>query len=135
MLKQLSPIVLLNIIQKTIEKNIGVKCYLDQPNNIEPPFYFLELKEKKVNDSETMYKLIYTVLVHVIVEMTGSSVPVEDYIQMLEEAMNEDIIISDGFQLIMQFNNGTQTIKTDNANEEHAMLEYMFDVCNGYKCK
>ena len=56
-------------------------------------------------------------------------------IQRLEEALTEDIDLPEEYELIMQTNNGIQTIKTDETKEKHAVLAYEFMVCYGYKCK
>ena len=54
---------------------------------------------------------------------------------MLDEALTEDIRLPEGFELVMQTNNGVQTIKTDETNEKHAVLAYEFMVCYGFKWK
>ena len=61
--------------------------------------------------------------------------PVYNLIQKLEEALTEDISLPEPYQLVMQTNNGIQTIKTDETGEKHAVLAYEFMICYGFKCK
>ena len=82
-----------------------------------------------------MYRDIFTVWIHAIAEPKDSSVPIYQLINNLEEALTEDIELPDWVQLIMQTNNGVQTIKTDESNEKHAVIAYEFMVCYGFKCK
>ena len=56
-------------------------------------------------------------------------------INQLEEALTEDIVLPDDYELIMQTNNGIQTIKQDETKEKHAVLSYEFMICYGFKCK
>ena len=68
-------------------------------------------------------------------EKGDSSVQVYELIQNLEEALTDDIELPEGYELIMQTNNGIQTIKTDETGEKHAVISYDFTVCYGFKCK
>ena len=41
-----------------------------------------------------------------------------DMIQKLQEAMTEDIVLPEGFELILQMDGGVQTIKKDETKEK-----------------
>lgn len=82
-----------------------------------------------------MWRDVFTVWIHAVAEPGESSVRIYSLIQELEEALTEDIELPEGFDLIMQTNNGVQTIKTDETNEKHAVLAYEFMICYGFKCK
>ena len=56
-------------------------------------------------------------------------------IQKLEEALTEDIVLSDPYQLVMQTDTGVQTIKTDETGEKHAVVAFEFMICYGFRCK
>ncbi|MFR1762760.1 DUF5072 family protein [Frisingicoccus sp.] len=135
MYRQLGLLELIAAIQEKIEDKTELKCYDAVPENALSPFYFAEVVGKRPAHSKTMWRDIFTVWIHVIAEPTDSSVPLYSYIQMLEEALTEDIRLPEGFELVMQTNNGVQTIKTDETNEKHAVLAYEFMVCYGFKWK
>lgn len=135
MYKQLGLVDLISAIQKKVQDNTGMKCYDSIPDNAPSPFYFAEVIGKRPAHSKTMWRDIFTVWIHAIAEPGESSVQIYELIQDLEEALSEDIELPEGFELIMQTNNGVQTIKTDETNEKHAVLAYEFMVCYGFKCK
>ena len=135
MYKQLGLVDLISAIQKKVKERTGIVCYDAVPQNAPSPFYFAEVVGKRPAHSKTMYRDVFTVWIHVIAEPGESSVQVYDLIQRLEEALTEDISLPEEFELIMQTNNGVQTIKTDETNEKHAVLSYEFMVCYGFKCK
>lgn len=135
MYTQLGLLDLIAAIQEKVEDKTGLKCYDAVPDNASSPFYFAEVVGKRPAHTKTMWRDIFTVWIHAIAEPTDSSVPIYGYIQMLEEALTEDIRLPEGFELVRQTNNGVQTIKTDETNEKHAVLAYEFMVCYGFKWK
>ena len=135
MYKQIGLTDLISAIQKKIEVHTGTMCYDAVPENAPSPFYFAEIIGKRPAHSKTMWRDIFTVWIHAVAEPGKSSVKIYRLIQELEEALTEDIELPEGFYLIMQTNNGVQTIKTDETNEKHAVLAYEFMICYGFKCK
>lgn len=135
MLKQLTPIDLIKAIQANVQTNTSKKCYDVVPMNASSPFFYAEFLDSEPVNSKTMYKGKYRVWIHVIAEPSDSSIPVYNYIQELEEAMTEDIELPEDYELILQTNNGIKAIKTDETNEKHAVIEYEFMICYGFKCK
>lgn len=135
MYRQLGLLDLIHAVQEKIENKTGLRCYDAVPDNAPSPFYFAEVVSKRPAHTKTMYRDVFTVWIHAIAEPGESSVPVYELTQLLEEAMTEDIILPDDFELILQTNNGVQRIKTDETNEKHAVLAFEFTVCYGFKCK
>lgn len=135
MLKQLGLVELLSAVQKKVENNTELRCYDEVPVGAESPLYYVEVIGKRPAHSKTMWKDVFTVWVHAIAEPSKSSIGVYDLIQKLEEALTEDIELQLPHQLVMQTNNGLQVIKTDETEEKHAVLEYEFTVCYGFKMK
>lgn len=135
MYKQIGLTDLISAIQKKIEVHTGTKCYDAVPKNAPSPFYFAEIIGKRPAHSKTMWRDVFTVWIHAVAEPGESSVRIYSLIQELEEALTEDIELPEEFDLIMQTNNGVQTIKTDETNEKHAVLAYEFMICYGFKCK
>lgn len=135
MYKQLGLLDLIHAVQEKVERKTELRCYDVVPDNAPSPFYFAEVVGKRPAHTKTMYRDVFTVWIHAIAEPGESSVRVYELIQLLEEAMTEDIILPDGFELILQTNNGVQRIKTDETNEKHAVLAFEFTMCYGIKCK
>ena len=135
MYKQIGLTDLISAIQKKIEDHTGPKCYDAVTKNAPSPFYFAEIIGKRPAHSKTMWREVFTVWIHAVAEPGESSVRIYSLIQELEEALTEDIELPEGFDLIMQTNNGVQMIKTDETNEKHAVLAYEFMICYGFKCK
>lgn len=135
MYRQLGLVDLISAIQRKVEANTGLKCYDAVPGNAPSPFYFAEAIRKRPAHSKTMWRDVFTVWIHAIAEPGGSSVGVYDLIQMLEESLTEDIVLPEGFELVMQTSNGVLTIKEDETKEKHAVIEFEFMVCYGFKCK
>ena len=135
MYKQIGLVELIQAIQKEVKDNTGLECYDSVPDNAPSPFYFAEVVGKRPAHTKTMYRDIFTVWIHAAAEPGDSSVQIYEMIQKLEEALTEDIILPEEYELIMQTNSGIQTIKTDETNEKHAVLAYEFMICYGFKCK
>lgn len=133
--KQMGLVDLISAIQEKVEERTGLRCYDAVPINKPSPFYYAEVVGKRPAHSKTMWRDIFTVWIHAIAEPGDSSVQIYELIQNLEEALTENIELPEEYELIMQTNNGIQTIKTDETNEKHAVLAYEFMVCYGYKCK
>lgn len=135
MYKQLGLLDLVHAVQEKVENKTELRCYDAVPDNAPSPFYFAEVVSKRPAHTKTMYRDVFTVWIHVIAEPGQSSVRIYELIQLLEEAMTEDITLPDGFELVLQTNNGVQSIKIDETNEKHAILAFEFTVCYGFKCK
>ena len=119
--KQMGLVDLISAIQKKVEERTGFRCY-DTVSRALRPFYYAEVVGKRPAHSKTMWRDIFTVWIHAIAEPGESSVQIYELIQNLEEALTEDIELPEEYELIMQTNNGIQTIKTDETNEKHAVL-------------
>ncbi len=133
--KKLSPVDLIKAIKRQIEKYTGLKCYDDVPENAPSPFYFVEIIKIDPANTKTMFRDNYSVYIHCIAAPGGSSVGVYRLIEDLQEALTEDIALSEPWELIMQTDEGLQTIKTDETEEKHAVLQYDFMICYGFRCK
>ena len=133
--KQMGLVELISAIQKKVESKTELRCFDAVPENEPSPFYYAQVVAKRPAHSKTMWRDIFTVWIHAIAEPGDSSVQIYELIQKLEEALTDDIDLSEEYELIMQTNNGIQTIKTDETGEKHAVLAYDFMVCYGFKCK
>lgn len=133
--QKLSPVTLIAAVQDKVEALTGLRCYDHVPLNEASPLYFAEITRIRPANSKTMYRDVYSVAIHCIAEESPSSVGVYNLIENLQSALSEDITLPDPFELVMQTDNGVQTIKTDESGEKHAIVSYDFTVCYGFICK
>lgn len=126
---------LIAAVQKKVTEKTGLTCYDHVEKNTPSPFYFAEVIRITPANSKTMYRDNITVYIHCIAEPGESSVQIYKLIEDLQVAMTEDIVLPEPFELIMQTDEGVQTIKTDETKEKHAIVPYTFMVCYGFKCK
>ena len=133
--QKLSPVTLIAAVQEKIEALTGLRCYDHIPLNEASPLYFAEITRIQPANSKTMFRDVYSVAIHCIAEESPSSVGVYNLIENLQSALSEDITLPEPFELVMQTDNGVQTIKTDESGEKHAIVSYDFTVCYGFICK
>ena len=133
--QKLSPITLISSIQSQIEKETGLRCYDHVDLNTKSPFFYVEIIRVLPANTKTMFRDNYTVQIHCIAEESPSSVGVYNLIQALQESMSTDIILPDPFELILQTDGGVQSIKEDETGEKHAVVNYDFMICYGFRCK
>lgn len=133
--QKLSPVTLIAAVRDKIESLTDLRCYDHVPLNEASPLYFAEITRIQPANSKTMYRDVYSVAIHCIAEESPSSVGVYNLIENLQSALSEDITLPEPFELVMQTDNGVQTIKTDESGEKHAIVSYDFTVCYGFICK
>ena len=133
--QKLSPVTLVAAAQGKIKALTGLRCYDHVPLNEPSPFYFAEITRIQPANSKTMFQDIYSVAVHCIAEESPSSVGIYNLIENLQSALSEDISLPEPFTLVMQTDNGVQTIKTDESGEKHAIVNFDFMVSYGFMCK
>ena len=135
MLKKLDTLIIHKILKNHIEERTGRRCYDTIPADAESPFFYAELIGKNQDNTKTMWREVFTFAIHCIAAPEAGSVGIYDLIDELEEALTEDIQIPEPYWLVLQTANGLQTLKTDETNEKHAVLNYDFTICYGFKCK
>ena len=133
--QKLSPVTLVAAVQDKIETLTDLRCYDHVPMNEESPLHFAEITRIQPANSKTMFRDVYSVAIHCIAEESPSSVGVYNLIENLQSALSEDITLPEPFELVMQTDNGVQTIKTDESGEKHAIVNFDFMVCYGFMCK
>lgn len=133
--QKLSPVTLIAAVQDKVESLTDLRCYDHVPLNEASPLYFAEITRIQPANSKTMYRDVYSVAIHCIAEESPSSVGVYNLIENLQSALSEDIRLPEPFGLVMQTDNGVQTIKTDESGEKHAIVNFDFMVCYGFMCK
>ena len=126
---------LMKAVQTQIKNGTGLPCYDSVPENAASPFYFMSYAGSQPADTKTMFVDRHTVDIHVIADVSPSSVPVFRYIQALEQAMTEDISIPREYKLVRQSSGGVRTIQDDESGEKHAVMSFTFLISYGYKTK
>ena len=132
---KLSPVTLVAAVHDKVETLTELRCYDHVPLNEESPLYFAEIIRIQPANSKTMFRDVYSVAIHCIAKESPSSVGVYNLIENLQSALSEDIILPEPFTLVMQTDNGVQTIKTDESGEKHAIVNFDFMVSYGFMCK
>lgn len=135
MLRRMNLTDLMAAVQAQIEDGTGLPCYDAIPPNAESPFYYMSYAGSQPADTKTMFVDRHTVDIHIIADVSPSSVPVFRYIQKLEEAMTEDISVPCPYKLVRQDSGGVRTIQNDETGEKHAVMSFMFLISYGYKVK
>ena len=135
MLKRMNITDLMKAVQAQIKAGTGLPCYDSVPENAASPFFYMSYAGSQPADTKTMYVDRHTVDIHIIADVSPSSVPVFRYIQKLEEAMTEDISVPCPFHLIRQYSGGVRTIQDDETGEKHAVMSFTFLISYGYKVK
>ena len=135
MLKQFPITDLIAAIQKQVKAGTNMKCLDHVEQNEQSPFYYVEFRQSQPVDSKTMFVTDYVIYIHIITEETESSVPMYSYIQLLEEALTQDIDIPDPYTLVMQVDNGVVSIYREETDELHGIVKFTFRISYGWKCK
>lgn len=136
MIQRMSLAVFLGCLIEAIEAGTGVKCY-DSPENRKSPLYSVELQGTKPENTKTMYIDAVTVWVHCISEPVRpySNAKVLGMVQRLEQALAEGFALPEPFSLYRTECSGVQTLKKDETDEGHAVVEMTFRVCYGLRVK
>lgn len=135
MLNKLGLVDLIAAIQKKVEENTGMRCYDEIPKNAPSPLYFVEVVGIRPENTKTMWCEVYTVVIHAIAKPNNSNVEIYEMIQKLQEALTEYIRLPESVELLIQTNQGLQSLTQDETKEKHAVLAYDFKVSYGFKCK
>lgn len=136
MLQRLSVAQLIGCLIDHIEGATGIRCY-DYPDNVEAPLFSVEVEATSAANTKTAYIDVFNVRLHCISEPTNpySNAPVLALVQTLQEVMTDRLELPEPFSLYRLDFTGLQTLKRDESGEGHAILEYQFYVCYGFRCK
>lgn len=126
---------LVSAIQTKVNEKTGLSCYDEMSLDATRPFYFVEVVQKKSANTKTMLRETFNVDIHIISEPSSKLERIYKLIQMVEEALSENIKLPNDFELIFQNEDGLKALKTEETKEKHAILSYKFMVCYGYKLK
>lgn len=134
--KRLSAGVFLGTLIETIEDRTGTPCY-DTPDGEESPLYSVEFMQLEPSNTKTMFVDRFDVRIHCIAAevIPHSNAPVLRMVQTLEENMDLRITLDEPFHIYNQEYRGIRALKKDESGEGHAVTDWSFYVCYGYRCK
>lgn len=136
MFKRLSIAQFLGCVMECLELRTGLACYAD-PDGMPSPFLAVQIVKTEPANTKTMFIDCFEVWIHAISKPSLPYSPAKalELVQVIEEAMSDDIDFSEPFSLIRQEYGGLQTLKRDPTDEGHAVLSFNFQICYGYRCK
>lgn len=137
MLRRLSILDMHAAIKSLIERYSNLRC-LDGIGVNEPsPFTYLEIFEKRPDNTKTMFVDKFTIHVHIIskAEENDSSIPHYANIEQIEEVFTKRMQLPDPFDLFRQSNEGLVTSFVEETGERHAVLAFSFWVSYGFRVK
>ena len=135
MLQKLSLVDLVKGIKEKLEEKTSTTCYDEPPKDAASPLYYIEVVNKRPEDTKTMWCEVYTVYLHIIGEKKQGNVQLYELIQEAEEALTEGIALPDGFELVLQASQGIISNKKDETGEKHVVIAYDFKISYGFKMK
>ncbi len=133
--QQLGFVDFVKAIKRTMEMKTHLPCYITIPSQISSPFCYIEGIEKKMVDSKSMWKEIFTVFIYIIGEPSDDFMKISNDIHELEQALKDGIALPQEYKLMKQTNNGIQMITLEDTKETHAVINYDFMISYGYKYK
>lgn len=116
-----------------VEAKTKYRCYDEVPKDCVAPYYYVELIGIAKRDTKTMFRDGISIWIHAIAENNGSSIGIYEMVDLLREAMTEDITVEALLQ--QQDFTGIQAMKKDESGERHAVLSWDLTICYGFKVK
>lgn len=135
MLKKLGLTDLHASLKETIKKYTGVVAYDSVPKDAPSPFYFIEIVDKRPEDTKVMWCEVFTIWIHAIAEKGKSKIAIYKMIEDLEEALTMELALPDGVEVLRQVETGMQSLQEDETGENHAIIAYEIKVAYGFKTK
>ena len=135
MIRKLSFTTLVGAVIELVEKNTGLRNYDIIPRDAELPHYHTAMTGQSPNDTKTMFKEKYEIVIHAWAMCQESSEPIYEAIENLQTALTEYIKLPAEYDLINQIPKGVQQIIQDEDGSMHAILGYEFEIAYGFKMK
>ena len=126
------------MLKETIEKYTGVVAFDSVPKDAPSPFYFIEIVDKRPEDTKVMWCAVFTIWIHAIAkkaEEGKSKIAIYKMIEDLEEALTMELALPDGVEVLRQVETGMQSLQEDETGENHAIIAYEIKVAYGFKTK
>lgn len=121
-------------IKSKLESKLDIRIYDTVPDNEKSPLIFIQCVGKNDASSKTMYIEDFKFYIHCLSDGDTSD-SIYSLIQQVEEALTEDIDLKNENFLVSQVEDGLMQILTEETGEKHAVIQYSFKICYGFKCK
>lgn len=133
MYQRLNPTVIRAAVINRIEEYSGQNCYDKVPQNASIPFYAIPTVLQKANDSKTMARDTFEILIHAFAD-GSSSVNIDSMTTALYEALS-DYIELDGYEVTLQQFDGVNQILEQEDGSDMAVVSLRITVLYGFKMK
>lgn len=100
-----------------------------------PPFYIGEFSLKEQSNTKNMYCETFYIEIHAISEAGQSKEQLYELIELLEDAMTEDIVLPPCFIVISQESEGAYDFVQEASGEWRATVPFQIRIAYGFKSK
>lgn len=121
-------------IKEKLENKTTTKVYDVVPVDAPSPLLVVEFVGKKDASTKTTFIEEFTFYIHCLAQ-GDSSINIYNLIGEVEEALTEEIDLGNEGYLARQREDGIIQLLTEETGEKHAVIQYTFGVCYGFKCK
>lgn len=133
MIQRLNPTLIRAAVIKRIQDNTDKRCYDKVPTNTPVPFYALPTVLQKPDDSKTMAKDTFEIMIYAFAD-GSSSVNIDNMTTDLYEAFSSYLEL-DGYEVTIQQFQGVNQIMEQEDGSDMAVLTLRITVMYGYKIK
>ncbi|MFP7202213.1 DUF5072 family protein [Lysinibacillus halotolerans] len=131
--KRLNPTLIRAAVIDRIESYTGKKCHDKVPKNAVVPFYALPTVLQRPDDSKTMARDTFEILIHAFADGT-SSINIDSMTTDLYEAFSEYITLDDYEVTLQQFEGVNQILEQEDGSDM-AVISLRITVFYGYRMK
>lgn len=136
MIKKVGLVQFFQSTKKLIEINTNLTAYDYVPVDEKPPFYMIEIFDKRTENTKSMWGEIFNVMVHVVADKSDSKEQVYELITKLEEAFTNELRFDDdNISVIRQDEVGLQSLEKEDTGSWHAIVEFEIKLCYGFRVK
>lgn len=134
MIQRLNPTIIRAALINRIKEITGKSCYDKVPTDAVVPFYAIPTVLQKPDDSKTMAKDTFEILIHAFAD-GGSSINIDTLTTGLYEAFSDELILSGGYEVTLQQFEGVNQILEQEDGSDMAVVSLRLTVFYGYKMK
>lgn len=134
MLKRLNPTIIRKAVIQRIESYTGKRCYDKVPTNAQIPFYAIPTVLQRPNDSKTMARDTFEIMIHAFAD-GRSSINIDEMTTAVYEAFSEYIELEEGYEVTLQQFDGVNQIMVQDDGSDMAVMTLRITVFYGLKVK
>lgn len=133
MYQKLNPTIVRAAVIQRIQETTDKRCYDKVPTDIPVPFYALPVVLQKPEDSKTMSRDTFEIMIHAFAD-GKSSVNIDAMTTDLYEAFSTEVVL-DGYEVTLQQFEGVNQILEQADGSDMAVVSLRITVFYGYKMK